>query len=451
MKALRFLLVLIVVVAGLGFVQHPAKAGAFTYTSSINVQNLENTQADITIFFYNQDGTTNINPVSDTVGALGSKVYFPIPANTGFNGSVVIDSTTQIASVSNIHGNNFAANASYVSSSAGSTDVYIPLLMKGNSGYNTWFNVQNTGGSDANVQINYSDGTSATGSIKPGAAKTFDQLTDGLTHPKVFSAVVHSTNGVPLAATVIEESTKIMFAYNGFGATQVHPVMPLINANNSGYQTGVQIQNTGSAETQVVVTYTPSLAGTACTETQTISAGQSKTFALNAFAGVPLPGMTTTCVGLAKFIGSARVTTNSASQSLVTQVNQFKGTLNGGAYDGFDADVATGKVVLPLIMNANSTYWTSINLMNVGGSSTTVTCTFTPYGSVPLPTLSKTLAAGEGISWLQAAADEFGSTKYIGSATCTAPGGQIVAIVNELGGSTVADQLLVYEGINVTP
>ncbi|MFZ0531642.1 MAG: hypothetical protein WAM09_00555 [Anaerolineales bacterium] len=449
MKSIRFLLILIIVVAGLGISQHPARAGAFTYTSSINVQNLENLTASITIHFYNQDGTENITPVLDTIGALGSKVYFPIPANTGFNGSVVIESTAQIASVSNIHGNNFAANASYVSTSTGSTTVLVPLLMKGNSGYNTWFNVQNTSSTtDANVLVTYSDGTSASGTIKPGAAKTFDQATETHT-PKVFSAIVQSTNSQPLAATVIEESTKIMFAYNGFGTTANNPVMPLINANNSGYATGVQIQNSGGSSTDVIVSYTPSLFGTACTETQTIPAGQSKTFALYSFAGVPLAGMTTTCAGGVRFVGSAKVTTNSASQPLVAEVNQFKGTLNGGAYDGFDATTATGNVVLPLIMNANSGYWTSINLMNVGASSGTATCTFTPYGAVPLPTLTKTLAPGEGISWLQAAGDEFGSTKYIGSATCSAPGTQIVAIVNELGASSSADQLLVYEGINM--
>jgi hypothetical protein len=131
-------------------------------------------------------------------------------------------------------------------------------------------------------------------------------------------------------------------------------------------------------------------------------------------------------------------------------VNQFKGTLNGEAYDGFDPTEATSDVVLPLIMNANSGYWTSINLMNVGNTSATVTCTFTPYGSVALPTLSTTLDPDEGISWLQNAPDEFGTTKYIGSASCTAPGTEIVAIVNELGASTTADQLLVYEGINIS-
>jgi hypothetical protein len=448
MKLLRILLILIFVIAGMGFSHNPAQAGAFTYTSSINVQNLEDLEATITIHFYNQDGTENIDPVSDTVDPLGSKVYFPIPANAGFNGSVVIESTTLIGAVSNIHGNNFAANASYVSSNNGSTTVLVPLLMKANSGYNTWFNVQNAGESDANVQVSYSDGTSATGTIKRGAAKTFDQASES-SHPKVFSAIVTSTNSQPLAVTVVEESTKIMFAYNGFGAGSTNPVMPLINSNNSGYQTGVQIQNSGGSDTDVIVTYTPSLSGTACTETQTIPAGKSKTFALYSFAGAPLDGMTTTCVGGARFIGSAKVTGNSNSQLLVAEVNQFKGTLNGGAYDGFDVSAATGKLVLPLIMNANSGYWTSINLMNVGNSTATVTCTFTPYGAVPLPTLTKSLQPNEGISWLQNTSDEFGTTKYIGSATCTAPGTNIVAIVNELGASAAADQLLVYEGVNI--
>jgi hypothetical protein len=454
MKSLRILLILIIVVAAVGFTQHSAKAGSFTYTSSINLQNLENTEADITIYFYNQDGSENITPVEDTIDPLGSKVYFPIPANTGFNGSVVIESSTQVASVSNIHGNNFAANAAYVSSDQDqvSTKVLVPTLMKGNSGYNSWFNVQNAGTGDATIKITFSDGTSITPAnpIAMGAAMTFDQATDGLAHPKVFSAVVESTNSQELAVTVVVESTKIMMAYNGFSTTSKFPVMPLVNANNAGYQTGVQIQNAGDAPTEVTVSYTPSLAGTACTETQTIANGQSNTFALYPFAGAPLSGMTTTCIGGARFIGSAKVTTNSTNQDLVAQVNQFKGTLNGEAYDGFDPTEATSDVVLPLIMNANSGYWTSINLMNVGNTSATVTCTFTPYGSVALPTLSTTLDPDEGISWLQNAPDEFGTTKYIGSATCTAPGTEIVAIVNELGASTTADQLLVYEGINIS-
>ena len=168
------------------------------------------------------------------------------------------------------------------------------------------------------------------------------------------------------------------------------------------------------------------------------------TFAYSSFQGLTQPGMTTTCAAGQKFVGSAKVTSNSTSQSLVAIINQLKSGVNGEAYGSFDAATATDEVVLPLIMNANGGYFTSINLQNVGSSSTTVTCTYTGSSL----TDSKALAAGAGVSFLQP--NKFGSTKYVGSATCTASSsGQIVAVVNELGASSSADQLLVYEGIAI--
>lgn len=450
MKVFRILLIAAFALLAFGRPSN-ANAGAFTYTSSIQVQNLESTQASINIRFFRQSDGAEVTTalITDTVPANGQKAYFPLSsAPDGFNGSVVIESTTQVASISNVVGNNFAATASYVAASSGNTTVLLPLLMKGNSGYNTWFNVQNTGSSTAHISIQYSDiGAPVTADIEPSAAKTFDQTTEA--HPtKVFSAIV--TSDQPIAATVIEENTDIMFAYSGFSAGTTDPVFPLINANNAGYQTGVTIQNAGNTDSQVTVSYTPSIAGTACTETQTIPMGESKTFALNAFAGAPLPGMTTNCVGGARFVGSAQVTTNSASQPLVGIINQLKIGVNGEAYGSFDASSATAKVVLPLIMDrngnaANGVYFTSINLMNVGGAQTTVNCVFTNTTY----SFSKTLQPGEGYPDLQNGKI---ADKYVGAATCTAgSGGQIVAVVNELGSLSSADQLLVYEGISAAP
>ena len=180
MKITRVILIVGLLVAVFGFGSHAAQAGQFTYTSGFQVQNLDNTSASIQINFYNQDGTQPPGmPVSDSIAALGSKTYFPLnQVPTGFNGSVVITSTTQVAAVSNVHGNNFSANASYVAFNNGSGTVLIPLLMKNNSGFNTWFNVQNTGAVDANVTVNYSDGTTANKTVKPFASQTFDQATE---------------------------------------------------------------------------------------------------------------------------------------------------------------------------------------------------------------------------------------------------------------------------------
>lgn len=442
MKIFRFLIIFALVVVALGAGQGAAVAGAFTYTSGIQVQNLEGALATVNLTFYNQNGSVAHTISSDTIPANGSKTYFPLPSEVGssFNGSVIISADKQVAAISNILGDNGAAAASYGAATSGNTQVLLPLLMKNNSGYNTWFNVQNTHQTDAAaVTVNYSDGSSANASIQPGASHTFDQAQE--THTQaVFSAII--TSDKPVAAAVIEESTDVMFAYSGFSGGSTNPVLPLINANNSGYITGVQIQNSGNANTQVTLSYTPSGPGngTACTETQTINAGASATFALHAFAGAPLAGMTTNCAGGQKFIGSAQVTTNSASQPLVAIINQLRPGVNGEAYGGFDPATAGRVVVLPLIMDRNSGYFTGFNVMNVGGSATSVNCTFTNTSY----TVSGTLQPGQALNDIQLnkIAD-----KYVGSATCTAgSGGQIVAVVNQLGANPAADQLLVYEG-----
>jgi hypothetical protein len=441
MKPLNVILILTLTVIALGLSPQSASAGAFTYFSSINLYNLEATTANIQLIFYNQDGTTE-PVVNDTIPGNSTKIFFPLPVGSGFNGSVVVSSSTQVASVSNIVGDSFAATGAYVGADQGSLNANLPLLMKNNSGYNTWFNVQNVGGVDANVDVTYDDLTLPTVVIKPGASHTFDQTTEAHTMP-IFSASI--TSSQPIAVTAIEENTDIIFAYSGYDNTGASfPVMPIINSNNSGYISSATIKNNGGAPTTVTVSYTPGDDGTACTETQTILAGENATFTLFAFAGVPLPGMTTNCIGGERFLGSARVSSNSASQPLTVIVNQL-GSHDGEAYGAFDPTAATGEVVLPLIMDRNSGYWTSINLMNVGVSQTTVTCEFsgTTYS------FSEVLDPNEGVGKFQYGQIADG---YLGSATCTATGdGKIVAVVNELGPSATDDQLLVYEGINVTP
>ncbi len=411
-------------------------AGAFpSYTSGFQVQNLSSAQATVSITYYNPNGTI-ATTATDTISANGSKTYFPIHATSGFNGSVVISSDQQIASVVNVlTGSGAKAGASYVAASQGGTSLSLPLLMKNNSGYNTWFHLQNTGTTDANVTVNYSDGTSQTAVIKPGAAKLFDQSTESHS-AAVFSANI--TSSQPVAAAVIEENPVVMFAYTGFRGGSTNPVMPLINANNSGYITGVQVQNIGGTSTTVTISYTPSVEGTACTETQTIPAGQSRTFALAAFEN----GANSNCVARARFIGSAQVTTNSANQPLVAIVNQLKPGVNGEAYGSFDPNNATNKVVLPLIMDRNSGWFTGFNVMNVGSSATTVTCTFTGTSY----SVTATLNPGQALTDIQVNKISSG---YVGSGTCTASNltDKIVAVVNELNTGT-GDNLLVYEGIN---
>jgi hypothetical protein len=125
-------------------------------------------------------------------------------------------------------------------------------------------------------------------------------------------------------------------------------------------------------------------------------------------------------------------------------VNQLKPGVNGEAYGSFDPAAATDKVVLPLIMDRNYNWYTGFNVMNVGTSATTVTCTFTGGTSYTVNTGS--LAPGQAYTAIQANQISSG---YVGSGTCAAtnPTDKIVAVVNELNGVAAGDNLLVYEGI----
>lgn len=230
-----------------------------------------------------------------------------------------------------------------------------------------------------------------------------------------------------------------MFAYGGFTAGAVNPVMPLVNANNNTIVTGIQLMDIGGSDTTVTLSYKHSIAGTDCTETQTISAGQSKTFALAAFAN----GANSNCVAGAKFVGSATVTGNTASQNLVAIVNQLKPGVNGEAYDGFDPATATQTMVMPLIMDRHGAWYTGFSVMNVGSGDTTVNCTFTGT-SYTLNT--GVLSPGQALASIQ---QNQIANNYVGSGTCTAtnPSDKIVAVVNEVKVAT-GDYLLVYEGIN---
>lgn len=424
-----------------------AQTTQFTaYTSGIQVANLDDSVATITLQAVNPDGSSGGTLPPDTIPVNGSKTYFPISnVANGFSGSFVISSDKKVAAISNILSSDFKAGASYVGRSGGAplidgvSTVLLPLLNKNNSGFTTWYSVQNAGTVKANVSVAYSDGTNVGPFVvEAGAARVFYQAAETHSAP-VFAGTV--TSNQPVVAAVIQENNQIMFAYTGFTTNSdypnTNPVFPLINANNSGYVTGLQIQNGGTAATNVTVQYTPGAAGTACTEKQTIAPGASKTFAFLAFFNSQPDE---NCENGAKFVGSARVSANTANQPLVAVGNQL-GTGNGEAYGAFDPAEAGTVVVMPLIMDRNGAFFTGFSVQNVGAAPTTVTCTFSGTGY----SAGKLLAPGEALSDIQFNKIAAG---YVGAGTCTSnPPTPLVAIVNELSTAPSVDNFLVYEGI----
>jgi hypothetical protein len=427
----------------------PASAQTVTWTSGFQIQNLSSASpADIVIYYYNQDGSQAISPVSDSIPAMSSKTYFPIAAPDGFNGSVVVESTEPVVAIANTIGSTDIANyywASTESFAAGAQEVSLPLIMRANAGFSTWFNVQNAGATDATVSVEYIPGSSGNVYtepavvIKPGASHTFAQADlVALGDKFVGSAIV--TSDVPVVATVMQVGAKTMLGYNSFAGGSTTVSLPLVMSNNSGFFTGIQVQNVGGTATDITVSFGANIAGTfaPADETATVQPGQSATFLQN--TGQFL---------VEKYVGSATVT--SSTEPIVAIVNQLKPG-RGTAYDGFDPAAATANVSAPLIQfNPDGGWFTGFQVMNVGGSPVDIVV---DYGANTAGTFSPanetaTIQPGNSYNSLQNTASWVAGGKYIGSATVTASsGGQIVMIVNQLRGNTGKDTFMTYNGFN---
>ena len=432
-------------------------AGQITYSSGFQVANLSSTDAANIIVTYYPQGTGAAVAVSDTIAAGGSVTYATIHTEAGdpFNGSVVVSSDQPVAAIANTLGNGADYGAATGGFSAGSTSFALPLIMCNNSGFDTWFNVQNAGSATASITINYiagSSGTDAsdTGTIEPGRAVTFDQKTgssgtekkcgNGLGTTFVGAATI--TSNEPIVATVMQVNAAdfdVLMGYNGFAAGATDIRAPLIMQNNSGFYTGIQVQNAGTASTNVTINYSADTSGNGTVmadDTFTLAAGASQTILHS---------------GTATYVGGATVT--STGEPLVAIVNQvLVAGPYGTAYEAFSASDATNNINVPLVMANNSSYYTGIQVQNVGTGSATVTISYGPNGAGTFAPADEvfTLAAGASETRIQNLAgvvNDWTGNTYVGSASITA-NGPIVAIVNEFAPFSGMDQFYTFDAFN---
>jgi hypothetical protein len=483
----RVTMILTIVLLALGLLAATGVAAQTEYDSTINIRNMEDGEATVVIQFFGTDGTHDAAAdVTMSIPPQSMAAYFVLQNDKlpeDFQGSAVVASDKELVIVHNLRINVGEQGASTSGFAEGAPVVQLPLLMRNNGGYTTWFSVQNAGMVDAIVEVEFFAGSTSGNdwqwvnpddqtnqvTIKPGAAYYFDQaMMPELGTRFVGSAIVTSVNGQPLVASAVEVGPNGLFAYDGFGSAPVasgagasnggsaNILAPLFQYHNAGYQSSIQVQNVGDTPTTVTVSYVPGSAGNACTETHEVAAGASETFGMLAFYA---PQAYSNCweqnsaggVGT-KFVGSAYVSTNSAAQPLLGIVNQMNSiNKKSGAYNAFDPGSASQCVAAPLIMDRNSNYWTSLNIMNVGAAATTVTVEYSTYGAITPANDVLVLQPNEmgGIlHWNHLG----GGERYVGSAVaCGTPGSEIVAMVNQLNDKVPGngDTLYVYNAFNI--
>jgi len=423
------------------------------YTVGVQIANMSSSAtANIMMSFYDQSGAQIASP-SDSIPASGSKTYFPLSAvPSGFNGSLVVSSDQPVAAIANVLTTDYAGGAAYSSFGSGATTINLPNINKNNYGLDTWFNVQNTGSADATVNISYKPGScTAQVVVKPNASKTVDQSVDTcLANGFVGAATLTSNQPIVATAMQIQRTGKQVIAYRGFASASTVLVMPQVSSNLYKSGTGIHIQYTGGTATNVTLTYTPSAGfpGASCTETKAINAGASTTFA---FPQLP-SGCGTSGTGVSDlvnggFVGSAKVTGNSANMPLVGIVNQItRGASSGDAYQAINPANATSHVILPNINDRNYSLFTGLAVANVGSQQTHIKCVFSNSTYVAEADVQP------GASLTNVQLNQI-APNYVGSAVCTATGGdaKIAGIAQQTkSGSvpTTSDVLFVYDGFN---
>ena len=141
----------------------------------------------------------------------------------------------------------------------------------------------------------------------------------------------------------------------------------------SGWYSGEQIQNVGSASANIDITAYDSASTATYTKSDTLASGASATYLPNAFTGMP-----------AGFQGSAIVSSNQDIRAIVNVTNKYNASLSlgdplsvspgAGQYQGMNEPSTT--LAFPLVKNNAFGKTTTFFIQNAGTANTTALCAF---------------------------------------------------------------------------
>lgn len=405
--------------------------------TSIQIQNQGIVTASTMIEYYDLNGTL-VEATVFSISPGATQVIWPLPVPDGFAGSAVVSSSEPVVAVVNEVGSGVFGSHNGVNESA--TPVYLPLIMRGNYGWDTWFAVQNAMTDTADVTLRFYDMSGAlvetiTDTIPALASRYYDQSDDafsGLGSIFVGSAVVESSQ--PVAVAVNESSASTLLTYNGFVSGSTTAYLPLVMKDNYTWSTSHQVQNLGGSPAVVRIEYyakgetSPTLV---TTDTITTS-----------LAYWPPPA------GLPSgFVGSAVLYSTNA-QDIVAIVNEVVSPgVQGMSYSGFSG--GTPKVSLPLIMKDNYGWHTSIQVQNLGAITATVDVNYYAKGSSTPTHTDLGVEIGPSavkVFWPLPAGVPDG---FVGSATLESTNSQpLVAVVNEVCTACTGESSAAYNGFN---
>jgi hypothetical protein len=351
------------------------------WNTPISVQNRGSGATSVTATFLDEAG----NPVGTyglNLAADGADIIDPrfVPALAdGYVGSAVLESAQPIAaSVREMREESDALG--YTAAASGSERAFVPLLFNRYNGWNTGLQVQNLGDAAVPVTVTYRQ-TNAEGgpwqdqaTVPARSAVTFYQpANEALPGGFVGSAIVDAPPGSRIVAVVNEvhdggNGSSYEAALGGSGAASA----PLVFRNSNGWSTGLQVQNIGGDESEVIVAYRGADGSGPYYDGAFVPPGSSVTFFQPAHPQLP-----------DGFVGSAVVVSRN-NQPLVAIVNEVNTTLNVAmTYRAFNDNEGAPTLAVPYLARRDNGWSTGVQVQNLGTATTTVTLQIrAPDGSV---------------------------------------------------------------------
>jgi hypothetical protein len=417
----------------------PAPGGPFN--TAFRIQNLGTEAATCTFGFYDANGTTQFSSGSLAPIGVGESllVYVPDLAVDPGMYSGVVSCSQEVAAVVNYSDSNSGASYSGVSGSEVATTLYAPGIYDNYYGYYSNVVVQNASSAviDIDVEI-YASGnptpvaTQSATDVEANGFAYFEQ--EGLAQlatNQFYSAKIVGTGQVAAVVNIYGRGgvAEQLYSYNPFASGSTTAYAPVILNSYYGYNSALIIQNLGTSNADVTITYTD---GTEKTTTIAPGAADSRY--------TPAEGIPSGANGL---WGAEVECTN--GQPIVVLVNESTGMNRAASYSGFASGART--VSAPIVMKRYYFYNTSITCQNIGTGPADLSVSYsgvsvaTSYDNVPVNSTQLIYQPGESSL----------SNNWIGSATITSDQ-DIVCVVNEDMNeapqvSQSMDQLYAYNAI----
>lgn len=406
------------------------------FASSITVQNLGDSEANVTIKYVTADGSEGA--LSSHKIPVNDVLFIYVPNNSELAAgeySIVISSDQPVAAVSNFADED--SGASYSGIEAGATSWFFPAVYDNYYTYYSEVIAQNVTESPQLVTLKvFAPGSSTpvyTSSQTVADSASYSFNLQGLTELStniVYSAELSAPGAIVGISNIwgSGETAPQLYSYNGFSSGAKTFYVPSAAKNYYGWNASVNIQNVSTSTAHVTVTY---------------STGYSSTYDIPAKSGkaIYVPGETALPNGL----HSVKV---ESDQDVVVTLNQSNNYNRAATYNG--ASIGTTEVALPNVMKKYYKYSSSISCQNIGSAETTMTVQF---ANVPAATkTSPSIAPGAG--WLIYLPNEVAlPIGFNASAVVTSSGQPIICIANsnmeDAPESTQnRDELKIYNGFN---